>query len=332
MIYSPTSIEQALGSFFLIKRATSVELRHIYTFQAIVKEGSFLRAAEKLMYAQSTITLHIQQLEAELGVKLFIRQGKKVQLTEAGRSLQEQADSLVARATALQETMFNLVAGEAGHVRVGAIEPTASLRLPQILVPFCQERPHIHLTIEVGNTRVISQRVASGELDIGICSLPEAHLGLDFEPLFTEQMALLLPQQHSLATQPTIHIQDLKGQRLLLNERGCAYREVIERTLQRYRVNPYSGLEIGSLETIKHAVQHGLGLAIVPRAVVTPLPEQTAQREIEGIQLSLPIGLVLLAEEISPSRALEALLILLHKRLSQEAFPDRPEPEPEKTG
>jgi DNA-binding transcriptional LysR family regulator len=299
-----------------------VELRHIQTFQAIVHEGSFLRAAEKLMYAQSTITLHIQQLEAELGVKLFIRQGKKVQLTEAGRSLQEQADSLVARATALQETMFNLVAGEAGHVRVGVIEPTASFRLPQILVPFCQERPRIQLTIEVGGTRAISQRVASGELDIGICSLPEAHLGLDFEPLFTEKMVLLLPQSHPLADQPTIGIHDLAGQRLLFNERGSAYREVIESTLQRHKQKPYSGLEIGSLETITHAVQHGLGLALLPRVAVTPVPTQTVLREIAGVTFSLTIGLVMLAEEISPSRALEALLILLHKELSQEVLPE----------
>ena len=298
-----------------------MELRHIQTFQAIVKEGSFLRAAEKLMYAQSTITLHIQQLEAELGVKLFIRQGKKVQLTEAGRSLQEQADSLVARATALQETMFNLVAGEAGHVRIGVIEPTASYRLPRILVPFCQERPLIHLTIDVGGTRAISQRVAAGELDIGICSLPEAHLGLDFEPLFTEQMALLLSHSHPLVEQTVIHIQDLAGQRLLLSERGCAYRAVIERTLQQHKQKTFTGLEIGSLETMKHAVQHGLGLAILPRAAVTPVPEYTVLREIEGVALSLSIGLVMLAEEISPSRALEALLITLHKELSQETQP-----------
>src|SRR5258708_10414048 len=125
-----------------------MELRHISTFQAIVHEGSFLRAAEKLMYAQSTITLHIQQLEAELGVKLFIRQGKKVQLTEAGRSLQEQADSLVARATPLQETMFNLVAGEAGHVRVGVSDRDASFRLPQTPRPLCRERPPTQRSIE----------------------------------------------------------------------------------------------------------------------------------------------------------------------------------------
>ncbi|HET8843854.1 MAG TPA: LysR family transcriptional regulator, partial [Ktedonobacteraceae bacterium] len=277
-----------------------MELRHIHTFQAIVREGSFLRAAEKLMYAQSTITLHIQQLEAELGVKLFIRQGKKVQLTEAGHSLKEQADSLVTRATALQESMFNLVAGEAGHVRIGVIEPTASLRLPQILTPFCQERPHIQLSIEIGNTGNISQRVASGDLDIGLCSLPEAHLGLDFELLFLEKLVLLLPQEHPLAQLPVIQLQDLKGQRLLLKERTCAYREVIESTLQRYRINPYSGLEIGSMEMVLHLVQAGMGIAFVPRISVTPPPPQTIVREVANLNLSLPIGLVLLANEISP--------------------------------
>jgi DNA-binding transcriptional LysR family regulator len=298
-----------------------MELRHIYTFQAIVKEGSFLKAAEKLMYAQSTITLHIQQLEAELGVKLFIRQGKKVQLTEAGRSLQEQADSLVARAMSLQQTMFDLVAGEAGHVRIGVIEPTASLRLPQLLTPFCQERPRIRLTIEVGNTKTISQRVASGALDIGICSPPAAHLGLDFEPLFVEQLALLLPEQHPLASAESIRVQDLAKQRLLLSEEDCPYRETIENALLKRRTNPYSGLEIGSLETIKHAVQSGMGLAIIPQSAATPPPTRTRLRAIDGLKLSLPIGLVLLADEISPSRALEALLILLHKELRQEIAP-----------
>ena len=302
-----------------------MELRHISTFQAIVKEGSFLKAAEKLMYAQSTITLHIQQLEAELGVKLFIRQGKKVQLTEAGRSLQAQADSLVARAMSLQQTMFDLVAGEAGHVRIGAIEPTASLRLPRILAPFFHERPRIRLTLAVGSTKMISEQVATGVLDLGICSPPEAHLGLDFEPLFVEQLALLLPAHHPLAERSTLRLQDLNDQRLLLTEQGCTYRQEIERTLQKRGKNPYSGLEIGSLETIKHAVQSNMGIALLPLSTIVPTPEQTVVREIEDLTIKLPIGLVLLADEISPSRALEALLILLHKELRQETTPRLPE-------
>ncbi|GHO42033.1 LysR family transcriptional regulator [Ktedonospora formicarum] len=88
-----------------------MELRHLESFQAIVKEGSFVQAAEKLQYAQSTITVHMQQLEAELGVKLFVRRGKHVQLTEAGRALQEQSDTLMQRAISLQLALKDVVAG-----------------------------------------------------------------------------------------------------------------------------------------------------------------------------------------------------------------------------
>src|SRR5215813_11612358 len=112
-------------SFLSILRGELMELRHLQTFQAVVRAGSFLQAAEELQYAQSTITLHIQQLEADLGVKLFARQGKRVHLTEAGRSLREQADHLLEYVATLQQNMADLVSGEAGHVRLGAVEPTA---------------------------------------------------------------------------------------------------------------------------------------------------------------------------------------------------------------
>jgi DNA-binding transcriptional LysR family regulator len=107
-----------------------MELRHLTTFQAVVREGSFLRAADVLGYAQPTITLHIQQLEAALGVQLFTRQGKRMQLTEAGRVLQEHATQVLTRTALLQQTMTAMTTGDAGHARLGAIETVAYLRLP----------------------------------------------------------------------------------------------------------------------------------------------------------------------------------------------------------
>ena len=98
-----------------------MDLRQLQTFQAVVEHGSFLRAAEALLYAQSTITLHIQQLENDLGVPLFARQGKKAQLTEAGRLLAVEAAQILGRVEALRRTMCELAEGEAGYVRLGAI-------------------------------------------------------------------------------------------------------------------------------------------------------------------------------------------------------------------
>jgi len=290
-----------------------MELRHLSTFQAIVKEGSFLRAAEKLQYAQSTITLHIQQLETELGIKLFARQGKKVQLTPAGLALREQADSLLQRATALQQSIQDIVSGEAGHLRIGATEPTASLHLPALLVPFCQQHPKVRLTLEVGSTHSISNRVASGDLDIGICASPPAALGLTFEPLFVDKLALLMPENHPLASMSEIHPADLEGQRLLLTEKWCSYRSLIERELLSSGINPYSGIVMGNMHMLQHSVQHNLGIAIVPVVLVDPLPAGMVLREIADIALGLPIGIICAPAAFAPARIIGAVLMEMRR-------------------
>ena len=300
---------------FTESNGSSMEFRHLQTFQSIVQEGSFLGAAEKLQYAQSTITLHIQQLETELGVKLFARQGKKVQLTAAGRSLQEHADYLLYRAVALQQAMTDLVAGEAGHLRIGSIEPTASLRLPPILVTFCREHPKVRLTLEVGITRVISQRVANGDLDLAICSLPAANLGVTFEPLFMDPMVLLLPEGHPLTNIDVIHVEALAGERLLVTEQNCPYREILEKALLPHGINPYSGLEIVSMEAIRRMIQGGLGIGLVPSVVVNPAPLGTVVKSVNGLNLELPVGIVRLPESSIPGLALDLLISALQNGL-----------------
>jgi LysR family transcriptional regulator, regulator of the ytmI operon len=275
-----------------------MDLRQLQTFQAIVEHGSFLRAAEALQYAQSTITLHIQQLEADLGVPLFTRQ----------------AAQILGRVEALRRAMHELAGGEAGYVRLAAIEPSASLRLPELLVAFCADRPRVRLALEVGGTQAIAQRVAAGDLDLGIASPPPASLGLVFEPLFLERMALLAPEAHPLAQAQTISAHDLHSHRLLLTERICAYRQLVEQSLIAQGANAYSGIEIGSMAALTCAVQQGLGIGIVPAIIASPPPPGTVLREIERLDLVLPVGLVRRADDaLSP--ATEALLALLRRGL-----------------
>jgi LysR family transcriptional regulator, regulator of the ytmI operon len=232
-----------------------MEFRHLQTFQAIAQEGNFLKAAQKLQYAQSTITLHMQQLEAELDVKLFVRRGKQTELTVAGRTLRDHADQLLHRAHTLQQVMVDLVAGEAGHLRIGSIEPVASVHLPSLLAQFCREYPKVRLTLEVGVTSIISQRVANGTLDLAICSPPAANLGLTFELLFQDPIALLLPKKHKLAKQKKIPVAALSEERLILTEEHCPYRNVLEKTLLLYGINPFSGIEVMSLEALRQTGQ-----------------------------------------------------------------------------
>lgn len=295
-----------------------MELRQLETFLTIVGEGSFVKAAEKLQYAQSTITVHMQQLEAELGVKLFARQGKHMQLTGAGKALWEQADALRQRTVALQQAMQDIVAGDAGHIRLGAIEPVASHRLAPLLIAFSHEFPKFRLTLEVGNATMVNPRVSSGDLDFAISSTPESHTGLVFEPLFFEVLRVLLPEHHPLAKKEQLEAADLKGERILLTDRGCGYRAVIEKALLSQGINPFSGIEMGSIEVLKQAVQGELGIALLPVAAATPPPSQTILRALQGVDLRVPVGLVSRPEAYHFGRTQQAFLTSLRTHLQKE--------------
>ena len=285
-----------------------MELRHLETFHAAVRHGSFVRAAEALQYAQSTITLQIQQLEHDLGVKLFEREGRRVRLTEAGRLLRDRTDHLLDSVVSLRQTMAGMATGDAGYVRFGAIEPAASRRLAPLLVKFSAERPRVRLSIEVSGTATISERIAAGDLDGGLCSPPAGRLGLRFEPLFVEPMALLLPADHALAKAAEVDVEALRCVRLLLPDAGCAYRELIERALVERGVAPATQVEISSMAVLACAVQSGLGAAILPVAAADPAPAGTTFREVKGLNLGLSIGLVERPEQPPPSPALAAFL------------------------
>lgn len=108
-----------------------MDFKALITFQTIVSTGSFNRAAEELNYAQSTITMQIQKLESQLGVQLLER-GKGISLTEAGRLFHEQSLLIVKDMGRLQSSLAEMKSGEAGSVRLGATDPTASYRLPRL--------------------------------------------------------------------------------------------------------------------------------------------------------------------------------------------------------
>jgi DNA-binding transcriptional LysR family regulator len=285
-----------------------MELRQLATFREVVRQGSFGGAARATGVAQSTVTLHIQQLEADLGVELFDRSARRVRLTAAGQALCEQVAPLLGRVEALREAVADVAEGEAGHVRLGCIEPTASRRLPPVLARFCRERPNVRLSVELGGTEAIARRVARGELDAGICSRPDAEDRVAFEPLFRERMGLLVPAGHPLASAESVRLTDLAGHRLLVTEQACAYRRLAEGALRARDIAPSLGVEIGSVQALNWAVRGGLGVAIVPTVSATPALDGVVLREIADLDLSLTVGLVRPVDAPPPGRTLAALL------------------------
>ncbi|AYB44223.1 LysR family transcriptional regulator [Paenibacillus lautus] len=241
-----------------------MDLRALKTFEACVRLGHFLKAAEELQYAPSTVTLQIQRLEADLGVSLFVRDGKRVIVTEAGRWLYHEASALLNSIGAMRQTVSDIATGVNGSVRFSSIEPVASQQLAAVIARFCKTRPKVQLTMEVGGSRSIAERVRAGELDFGVCSAPPSKLMLEFEPLFEERLGVMLNMNHPLADRDSIKASDLARHTILVKEPTCIYRELWETAIYGAQQNLFSCMEVGSFFVIQQMVKAELGIGIVP--------------------------------------------------------------------
>ena len=234
-----------------------MDLKSVKTFETIARLGSFQKAADELKYVQSTVTMQIQKLESDLGVKLFER-GRKIQLTEAGRVFFEKADLLLKDLEYVQNSMNEWFNGETGKIKIGAIEPMAIYRMPKILAPFCAEYPKVQMSIEITNTNALTQMIKDCELDLAICNTPELDPNLTFEPLLTEDVSVLMPSNHPLSQKQEIYLADFKDEKLLLSGFVCNYRIHLEKSLTEAGVTPQIGLVVNSMSALKEYVLTGL--------------------------------------------------------------------------
>ncbi|MGG6311864.1 LysR family transcriptional regulator [Paenibacillus macerans] len=286
-----------------------MDLKTLRAFQAIIEYGSFQKAAAKLQYAQSTVTLQVQKLESDLGAALFIRDGKKVHLTEAGRLLALKAGNLLRYVDEIQQTISNVQDGEAGLVRIAAVEPCASVKMASIIADFCRDRPKLELTFEIGNTDFVTGKVLAGEADFGVCSPNMGHNRLIFEPWYEERFCLLIHENHFLSEKESITTNDLSGQRILLKEKNCHYRAMLQRTMLEQGINPFSGMEIGSFDAMQTMVKHQLGIAFIPETLSMGIPVGTLIRQVQGARLGMPMGMIYDDSTIFPM----ATLALINK-------------------
>ena len=292
-----------------------MDLRHLATFIAIVEEGSFAQAAERLEYAQSTITLHMQQLEKALGIKVFDRHMRKVTLTPAGELLLRHARHVLSQVEHMQHDLADLASGESGSLRIGMIDSIARLYLVDVLRAFRARYPQIQLTVEVCSTLRIHEMLVEGQIELGISTPPPVNRDLIFEPLINEEMVLLLPHDHPLHAQKAILLRDLRRECLLLTHPPCAYRTAIEAAFMAHGLPLTVSIEIGSLEIIKQAVQQKIGIAILPQLATRHMPSDMVIRKIADWSQAMPIGIITRMIPSSQQRIVNTLSTMLKQAI-----------------
>jgi DNA-binding transcriptional LysR family regulator len=252
-----------------------MEIRHLITLKAIVDKGGFAKAATHLGYAQSTVTSHIQALEQELGVPLFDRIGKKVQLTEVGEHFLSHAVDMIQLYTKAKD-VFKMEKEETGTLRIGAPESLTIYRLPLIIQSFRKRYPKINIIMKSGTCWELREELRRGELDIAFfLQAPLTDQELHTETLVEEPLVIIVPPD-SDKTRTLSTFQLGENENILLTEQGC-YRDYFEAFLRSKGIATENAMEFWSVEAIKQCVMCGLGISMLPLV--------TVRKEIEKQQM-----------------------------------------------
>lgn len=294
-----------------------MDLKELTAFQTILQEGTFSRAAEKLNYAQSTITNQIQRLEKEIGIKLFKR-GWDVELTSAGQLFATEVGKLIRHWNDVSEMARALEQDEAGSLRVGAIEPLIQSILPDSVRKFQQSKPRVDCQIHLGNTEMLSQAIRQNELDFAICGEPPDPTAFYFEPLYKESVVFVADQNHSLINRDHVSLKDILDYALIAGGRTCLYHLELAKHLSRYEAAPLLH-SVNHISAIPYFVQKTTAVGVVLDS--TPLPPETKRINMNWEGILIPIGFLQFHGRDFPSPSFKRLFMqILKEQIENSLF------------
>lgn len=248
-----------------------MDLSDLRIFSAVVREGGITRAAERLNRVQSNVTTRIRQLEDDLGLNLFTREGKRLVLTPAGETLLDYADRLLALAEEAQAALYD--ERPRGQFRLGAMESTAAVRLPGPLSAYARRYPDVVLELKTGNPIQLSSAVLAGDVDAALVAEPVAEARFDSIVAFDEEPVIVTAKGH-----PPVNRTNPVPRTVIVFEHGCPHRRRLEQWYAARNEIPERTIELGSYHAMLGCVLAGMGAALVPRSVIATFPEKRRLR------------------------------------------------------
>lgn len=247
-----------------------MQLETLKIFCDLVETRSFSQAAERNLVTQSAVSQQVRALEERFRRRLLerVRGRRDIRLTEAGEVFYEESRKVLAAYENLEERMRSLTGSVSGTVRVATVYSVGLHELPPVVRRFMTLYPEAKIDLEYSRTTRIVRDVLNGAVDLGIVAYPEKKRGLEVVPLQGDRLVLICPPGHPLAKRRTVSAKDLDGQGFILFERDIPTRRATDRILRSYGVSIRRVVEFDNIETIKRAVEVGMGLAIVPRPSV----------------------------------------------------------------
>jgi DNA-binding transcriptional LysR family regulator len=267
--------------------ARVMDFKHLRAFATVARTLSFTGAALELHYSQSTITEQVQGLEAELGVQLFDRAGRRPVLTPAGEALVRYAEQML-QLSEQARVAVQLVEPEV-VLSIGGLETLCANLLPELIIRFHRQEPLARVLVRQGTRGEIFDGVRQNTLDAGLTFGPPADSALSTRVLHEVGLMVVAPPGHPLTRAGRVRRSDLSRARFLATGKGCGFREMYDAAFTGHQAGgPTLIAEVDSLATLRGCVASGLGLALLPDLVVA---DQLRRGEVEVVTLGDEPGL-----------------------------------------
>ena len=271
---------------------------------AVAEYGNFTTASEKCFVTQPTLSMQVQKLEEELGVTIFNRSTKPLQVTEVGEKVLLQARKIVEESSRMNDVISEEKGVIGGNLKVGIIPTVSSTLLPLFLNIFIKKHKNVDLKIEEYNTDTLTKKLEDNSIDCAIAATPLNNSKIIERPLFYEPFIAYVPEHHFLSGNKSLKIDDLSNSDLLILEDGHRFRNQVLNLCSIDDINKQYELKSGSFETLINLSNNGPWMTIIPYLHsnnlssnniqnIIPFEDPAPAREISMIysksQLKLPV-------------------------------------------
>jgi LysR family transcriptional regulator for metE and metH len=250
----------------------NIAIHHFRLVDTISKEGTLTKAAKTLHLTQSALSHQLKELERELDVDVFKRNGKRLQLSEQGYRFLRSSEKILAEIKSLEEDVTNYKMGRTGKLSISMQCYTAYHWLPGIIKYYKKRWPDINIQILSDATRRPLEYLMNGDLDIGIIRTQMVNTRIRYEPIFEDQLTAVICKDHPLAKKKVIEIADFQGEELILPLYDPSYQDtpVIESLIEAQQVKPKTLHRIHYTDAAIEMVNAGLGITVMADWIVKP--------------------------------------------------------------
>jgi len=248
------------------------DFKDLEILKHIIEQQSFTKASLKVYLTQASVSERVANLEAQIGLRLLDRLPKEVLPTKAGQIFYEYAKKILKLKNELIGELQDLIGLKGGSLDIGGSTVPGEYILPSLITEFIGLFPQVVINLSISDSKEIREKILKGELDLGVVGATDRSLHLEFIPIWSDQLVLVVYKGHKLYGRESVKLEDIKGEPFVIREEGSGTLSFVAQYLEKHNLHLEKHFHVagrfGSTTAIKGAVKAGLGISIISKRAI----------------------------------------------------------------